>query len=84
MELIDTIDLIIDDNYINRFKAEYYQLAIRCKKLNKYINDLQIGLIKDKPKTEINILRCQLSMMRNYLTILKHRAKVEHIELEEV
>lgn len=84
MELIDTIELMIDDNYINRFKAEYYQLAIRIKKLNKYINDLQIGLIKDEPKTDINILRSQLSMMRNYLTILKHRAKVEHIELEEV
>ena len=39
MELIDTIELMIDDNYINRFKAEYYQLAIRCKKLNKVIND---------------------------------------------
>ena len=84
MELTDTIELMTDADYKNRFKAEYYQLAIRCKKLNKYINDLQIGLIKDEPKTDINILRSQLSMMRNYLTILKHRAKVEHIELEEV
>lgn len=84
MELKDTVELMTDDSYANRFRAEYYQLSIRIRQLNKYINDINLGLIKDEPKTDINILRSQLSMMRNYLTILKHRAKVEHIELEEV
>lgn len=73
-----------DDSYANRFRAEYYQLSIRIKKLNKYINDINLGLLEEEPKTEVNILLSQLHTMRNYLTILKHRAKVEGIELREV
>ena len=84
MELVDTIELMIDDSYANRFRAEYYQLAIRTRKLNKYINDVNLGLVEEEPKTEVNILLSQLHTMKNYLTILKHRAKVEGIELEEV
>jgi len=84
MELKDTVELMTDDSYANRFRAEYYQLSIRIKKLNKYINDINLGLLEEEPKTEVNILLSQLHTMRNYLTILKHRAKVEGIELREV
>lgn len=35
MELKDTVDSMLSDSYIDRFKAEYYQTQIRYYKLRK-------------------------------------------------
>ena len=35
MELKDTVELMNSNDYIERFKAEYLQIKIRCDKLEK-------------------------------------------------
>ena len=37
MELKDTIDLMLSDNWKDRLQAEYFQLDMRIKKLEPYI-----------------------------------------------
>lgn len=37
MELKDTIDLMLSEDYKDRFKAEYYQTKIRYDKLHKML-----------------------------------------------
>lgn len=79
MELKDTIELMSSLDYRDRFKAEYYQLAIRIKKLAKIIDNNTF-----KPDNPIDILKAQLEYMEDYLNILKARAIIEKIDLDEV
>ena len=37
MQLKDTVELMLSDDYKDRFKAEYYQTKIRYDKLHKMI-----------------------------------------------
>ena len=37
MELLDTVELMVSDDYKNRMKAEYLQTKIRYDKLHKMI-----------------------------------------------
>ena len=39
MELKNTVDLMLSDDYKDRFKAEYYQLSIRFKKLKNMVDN---------------------------------------------
>ena len=84
MELKDTIELMSSLDYRNRFKAEYYQLAIRIKKLTKTLDKIKVGNIDFKPDNSVDILSTQLEYMSRYLDILKERANTEKIELDEV
>lgn len=38
MELLNTIDMITSDDYKERFKAEYFQVLIRYKKLQNMLD----------------------------------------------
>ena len=84
MELKDTIELMSSLDYRNRFKAEYYQLAIRIKKLTKTLDRIKAGNSDFKPDNPVDILSTQLEYMSRYLDILKERANTEKIELDEV
>ncbi len=85
MELKDTIELMSSLDYRDRFKAEYYQLAIRIKKLTKTLDKIKSGNNDFKPATNpIDILSTQLEYMTKYLDILKVRAITEKIDLDEV
>ena len=77
MELEDTIELMTSDNYVDRLKAEYYQLKIRASKLNKTIES---GVFA--PSALNVIAKAQLNHMINYMSILAYRAYIEGISLE--
>ena len=81
MELKDTIDGMIADNYKERFKAEYYQTKIRYEKLHKMIIKYEAGTLEFKPSTSLSCLKQQLAGMGQYLYILELRAEIEHIDL---
>lgn len=83
MELKDTIDMMMSSDYKERFKAEYYQLKIRCIKLQDMVNKYDNGTLGFKPNCSINRLKYQLIAMSDYLNIMQDRAIWEDIDLGE-
>lgn len=81
MELLDTIDLMKSDDFKDRFKAEYYQLAIRTEKLDTMLDKYEAGTLPFTPNCSLELLAAQHALMQAYLNILKERAAVEKIEL---
>lgn len=82
MELVDTIEMMTSSDYKERFKAEYYQLRIRYTKLKKMVDTWEH--LSFKPTCSRHLFCMQLEAMRSYLTIMKHRALAEGIELNEI
>ena len=89
MELKDTVDLMLSEDYKDRFKAEYYQLKNRYDKLQALVVKYEAGVdtgspdsyLDFTPTTPLNTLMKQATSMRNYLYSLEKRAVFEHIEL---
>ena len=79
MELSDTIEAMVSEDYKNRFKAEYYQLDIRINKLCKIVDNYES--LSFKPKCSRHLLNSQLVSMLTYKSYLLQRAKIEDIEL---
>ena len=77
MELRDTVDLMLSDDYKDRLKAEYYQVKIRCEKLEAAIKGYDAGEVNlDSPP---ELFRQQLDYMMNYKAILEQRATYEGV-----
>lgn len=83
MELKDTIELMQSSDYKDRFKAEYFQVAIRLQKLDDMLKKWEAGTLEFKPTCPKQVLWAQYSNMLAYLCMLEHRAKLEGIELSE-
>lgn len=79
MELKETLDMMLSDDYKERFKAEYYQLENRIEKLQKIV--FSFGNAEFKPACSIDLLAWQLHAMREYKAVLMRRANVEGIKL---
>lgn len=82
MELRDTVNMMLSEDYKERFKAEYWQTKIRYEKLRKI-------LIKDDANTLDFELKCapyrlseQESLMQRLLWMLEARAEIEGIDLD--
>lgn len=82
MELKDTIELMLSEDYKDRFKAEYWQTKIRYNKLRNMIGKYNAGTLEFKPVCPIGGLIEQWEAMGNYLDMLEIRAKIEGISLE--
>lgn len=82
-ELSTTVDLMLSDDYKERFKAEYLQLKIRHRKLCKIIDDYVRGKLKFELTTDWGLLRKQEQLMDELLMILRVRAKLEGIDINE-
>jgi hypothetical protein len=94
-ELEATVPLMLNDNYKNRFVAEYRQTKYRYEKLKKFNTEIEAALLTEDAKPEQyekkvmmqphscppSLLREQQSAMGNYLHILELRAVIENIEL---
>lgn len=83
MELKDTIPMMTSTDYRERFKAEYYQLKIRFEKLSAMLEKYAQGELDFNPDCSWNLLSQQRGHMRNYLEILKQRARLEGVNLED-
>lgn len=83
MELKDSVELMLSNNYRDRFKAEYYQTRIRFEKLRNMLDKYQAGNLDFDPDCPIDLLNEQLRYMMRYLRCLEIRAEIEGIKLDE-
>ena len=81
MELKDTVDMMLSDDYKERFKAEYYQLKNRYVNLKFMTVRWDNGMLDFKPTCDRSIYDYQLVNMKRYMDILEKRAEIEGIEL---
>lgn len=84
MELNDTAELMTSADYKDRFKAEYYQVEIRYKKLGEMLEKYEKNELDFKPKCSYPLLLNQYRVMGEYLELLKLRARIEEIGIESV
>ena len=87
MELESTVDLMISEDYQDRFIAEYWQLKIRRDKLKKFIQQIEIandyynGENEPAHDCPVQLLKDQLYYMDALMDILDKRRIIEHITL---
>lgn len=81
MELSDTISDMLDFDYRKRFRAEYYQIKIRCNKLYKLLQDSKYNKLPFELNCPIELLQEQYFAMHKYLSLLTQRAIIENIRL---
>ena len=80
--LEDTRDMMISQDFKERFKAEYIQLYIRTEKLGRMLSNW--AHLDFKPKCPKYVLQNQYKAMSQYLTLLTERAEREDIKLPDV
>lgn len=79
--LEETVDLMLSDNWEDRFKAEYYQLEYRYVALNKSLMEADLSAETAEQTMNLHYRREQLNNMRMYLLSMKTVAAAEGIEL---
>ena len=86
INLSQTAELMSSEDYKERFIAEYCQLAIRVKRLERVLTRINDKTAPDcfTPTCPIEKLAEQLCYMQNYLSVLNERAFIEDIDLPEV
>jgi hypothetical protein len=80
-DLKETVDLMLSEDYKDRFKAEFYQLKIRHDKLKIMLDKWDNGELDFKPTCPREMYDKQLAGMAQYLDVLADRAEIEHIVL---
>ena len=83
MELKDTIKMMESADYKERFKAEYYQLAVRYRKLSEMLEKWDSEKLDFSPTCPRSTYNIQVKAMTDYLAILEARAVMEDIDLSE-
>jgi hypothetical protein len=79
--LNETVELMLSDDPVDRFKAEYYQLENRFIALDEYLMNWDLGRLDPAPQVSRFLYSEQLGHMRNYLIAMKKRADAEGITL---
>ncbi len=81
MELKDTVDLMLSDNWKDRLKAEYWQTKIRYEKLHKLIIKEEAGKNESELPAPFRWYKDQATAMGAYLYWLECRAELDGVEL---
>ena len=82
MPLKNTVDLMLSDNYKDRFRAEYYQTKERYQRLHLMIIKYEAGTLDFQPDCPLELLKRQAKAMGEYLYVLEMRAQIETVDLE--
>lgn len=82
MELKDTVEMMLSNDYKERFKAEYWQIKIRYDKLKDMCEKWDKGELNFEPTCKRDTYNWQLLAMLEYLSVLEYRAKQERVELD--
>lgn len=69
------------EDYKDRFMQEYKDLLKRTVKLESILAKFDKGELDFIPTCPVELLRKQLTIMKDYLTVLDERAGIEGIEL---
>lgn len=84
-DLKDTVNLMLSEDYKDRFAAEYFQTFTRYLRLKRFCNRIEaaqiIGITEPEHDCPLQLLREQQSAMGNYLRILELRAEIENINI---
>lgn len=80
-DLIDTKEMMTSTDYKERFKAEYYQLLIRYKRLKAMLEKWDSGTLNFVPTCPRSTYGLQINVMEQYISVLEARAKMENVEL---
>jgi hypothetical protein len=92
MDLKQTTDLMLSQDYKERFIAEYWQTKIRYEKLKHFNNIIEAACRTQGMERSIveplhdcpqHLLREQQEVMGQYLHILEVRAVIEEIDLSK-
>ena len=85
-DLSQTAELMSSNDYKERFIAEYAQIEIRTKRLERVLKSLDDNTCPKcfEPTCDIEILKSQLKTMNAYRATLIFRASIEEITLPEV
>lgn len=81
MELKDTIDMMVSEDYKERFKAEYCQVKIRYEKLKYMLERWDSGLLDFNPTCPRSTYNMQIRAMSDYIAVLAARADMEGVTL---
>lgn len=81
MDLKDTVEGMLSEDYKERFKAEYLQTKIRYDKLHTMIIKYEAGVLNFQPTCPIELLKNQAKYMGMYLYQLEVRAQLEGVKL---
>lgn len=81
VDLKDTAVMMESEDYKERFKAEYHQLAIRYQKLRMFLHKWDKGNLDITPNCPRSIYDLQVRAMGDYMAVLEARAVIEGIEL---
>ena len=81
MKLADTVNMMICEDYKERFKAEYHQLKIRINGLESMLEKYEDGTLSFTPTSSYDLLNGQLKSMKLYMSYLEERAIIEMIQL---
>lgn len=84
MELKDTVLLMINGDWKERFVAEYLQVKIRYRKLHKLIIKREAGKLDFETPIPLESWKAQAQHMGMYLFELEKQAEIHGIELPEV
>lgn len=82
--LNDTVSMMNSVDYRERFRAEYYQLVIRYKKLKAMLEKWDMGELDFTPTCNRGILNMQERVMADYIAILESRAQIEDVDIGDV
>lgn len=79
--LSQTVDIMLSTGYKERFKAEYYQVVIRYKKLRDMLVKWDNRELNFKPICPRSTYNIQIKAMTDYIAVLEARAVMENIVL---
>ena len=82
-ELAKTCEGMVSPDYKERFKAEYIQLMNRLEGLRRMLYAWDNGTLASTPTCPRDLYGEQESAMRLYLIVLKQRAVIEGVELDD-
>lgn len=82
MELKDTVEGMLSDDWKERFKAEYFQLDIRIQKLDAAIRKMtKTRCALDGAPIDLLFFRRQIRHMKRYRQEMRHRAEIHGVNL---
>jgi hypothetical protein len=76
-------ELMLSEDYKERFIAEYMQVDNRLSNLRKMLKSWDEGTLRFNPICPREVYTTQVFNMQNYCDILRIRAKLEDIVLPE-
>lgn len=84
MILSETINGMVNEDYKERFIAEYQQLVIRYKGLQKMLDNWDKGNLNFIPTCPRSTYDLQIKAMNDYRAVLEARAVMENIDLKKL